>query len=204
MDEIGEGAAGVDRHIARAVDAQRGLPGGRPAQAEDAWRVAAGNRRHERPVDGQRQAAGRRQRGIDGGRQRRRSGSGVGLGDQERPEAADVADLGRGFAEAAQVGRGLRQGRVVRIGRACRRGQSGCRRSTFQAAVGNVLGCSEDSCAAQSMVWPGSIWLTSTGIASPLTVSLDKRVNVSWPLSPGRRMPAGPLGATARTWADCM
>ncbi len=42
---------------------------------------------------------------------------GVGLSDQERPETGDVADLGHGFAEAAEVGRGLGQGGVVGIGR---------------------------------------------------------------------------------------
>ncbi len=44
------------------------------------------DRRHEGPVDGQRQAARRRQRGIDGRGQRRGRERGVGLGNQERPE----------------------------------------------------------------------------------------------------------------------
>ena len=51
-----------------------------------------------------------------------------GLGHEERPEAADVADLGRGLAQAAEVGRGLGQRGVVGIGGAADRGQQICRR----------------------------------------------------------------------------
>ena len=204
MDEIAEDATGVDGHVAGGVDAQRGLPGGRPAQAEDARRVAAGDRRDEGPVDGQRQAAGRGQRGIDGRRQRRGRERGVGLGNQERPEAADVADLGRGFAEAAEIGRGLGQGGVVGIGRRADDGQ--------QVAEDDVPGRGRDacwagamlSCDAQSMVWPGLDLAHLHGDRIAVDgVVVDRSVSVSWPLWPGRRMPAGPLGATARTWAVC-
>ena len=48
--------------------------------------------------------------------------------NEERPEAADVADLGRGLAEAAEVGRGLGQGGVVGIGRRADHGHQVVRR----------------------------------------------------------------------------
>ena len=89
---------------------------------------------------------------------------GVGLGNQERPEAADVADLGRGFAEPAEVGRGLGQGGVVRIGRRADVGQQVIEDRRSRPRSGCWAGWSADSCEAQSMVWPASIWLTWTGI----------------------------------------
>ena len=129
MDEIAEGPAGVDGDVAGAVDAQRGLPGGRPAQAEDARR-GSGRRSYDTKV---RSMASDRLPGVGSEASTAEvsvvvGNDGVGLRDQERPEAADVADLGRGFAEAAEVGRGLGQGGVVGIGRRADHGQQVVRR----------------------------------------------------------------------------
>src|SRR5262245_59482835 len=70
------------------------------------------------------------------------------------------------------------------------------------APVGVVLGRNASFCDVQSMFWPGLIWLTWTGIVSFAIRLLDKQVNVNWPLWPARKIPAGPLGATAITWVD--
>ena len=163
--------------------------------------VAAGNRRHEGPVDGQRQAAGRGQRGIDGGGQRRGRELGVGLGNQERPERADVADLGRGFAEPAEVGRGLGQGGVVGIGRRADRWPADCRRRRSRPR--SECSAAGAPPAAMPSRWSGPLRSGSParGAGRRRLVSSSRSVRVSWPLWPGRRMPAGPLGATARTWA---
>ena len=65
-----------------------------------------------------------------------------------------------------------------------------------------VLGWSDDFWDDQSIGWPASIWSTSMGIVSLSMGSLERMVRLSWPLWPGRTMPAGPLGATASTAAD--
>ena len=74
----------------------------------------------------------------------------------------------------------------------------------FQAAAGIVVGCNAAFCEAQSMVCPDSIWSTWMGMASLSTVSLESRVTVSCPPSPGRKMPAGPVGSTAMTSVYCV
>ena len=76
---------------------------------------------------------------------------------------------------------------------------------TFQAADGMLGGLEARFAARRPVDGLARLDLVDvTGIVSLLTVSLDRRVNVSWPLCPGRKMPAGPLGATARTWASCV
>ncbi len=76
--------------------------------------------------------------------------------DQSRPTSLTSAAR---LAKPAQVGRGLGQGGVVRIGRRADRGQ--------EVAEDHVPGRGRKCSAgepilptAQSIVWPASIWLT--------------------------------------------
>ena len=66
-----------------------------------------------------------------------------------------------------------------------------------------LAGWSDACCEAQSMVWPGFDLAHLQRDLVAIDGVVARSVRVSWPLWPGRRMPAGPLGATARTWAAC-
>ena len=127
--------AQIQRHVAATVLAEGHFPGTGPAQAEDALMITAGDGGIERTVDGQRQGAGRWPRRVRGGPERAHWNRGVSLFDQETEKMLHVADGGRAFAEAAEVGRSLGESRVIGIGgRAERRTEvgendiPGCRR----------------------------------------------------------------------------